>query len=103
MSRGRVLATLVAGVGLAGCSSAGKPAPATAVRASQPPVAGSASAATSKPATPTPAPLPAYAIDSLRLRPRASGVLSVGPLLGRGAGYDRYAARWPSMGSRMTG
>jgi len=96
--------SFLAGLTLAGCSSAGGPASPAATPASHAP-GGSPStpARATAAATPTPAPLPAYAIDALRARPRVRGVVDIGALVSRGAGYITYAATWPSMGSTMTG
>jgi dipeptidyl aminopeptidase/acylaminoacyl peptidase len=56
--------------------------------------------------TPTPSPtpqLPAYAIESLRVRSYPGGQLTIGDEMFRGQGFTKYHMTWPSNGQTMTG
>jgi dipeptidyl aminopeptidase/acylaminoacyl peptidase len=95
----QTLALMAAGLVATGCASNGTSTTATGATPAPPTAAPLPSAVV----TPTPAPLPPYAIDALRVRPRASSILSVGPVLAAGGGYIKHSVTWTSMGSTMTG
>jgi uncharacterized protein len=92
-------APLLAMLLLSACADTGRPsAGGTAAAAPAGPRAPAASA------SPSPAPaLPAYAIESLRVRGYSGGRLAVGARIATTAQYSAYRVTWPSQGGTMTG
>jgi len=92
-----LLALLVAGSACSGGQTAARPqashTPTPAPAATLAPVASPA---------PTPA-LPAYAIESLRVRAYPGGQLTLGDVMFRGQGFTKHHMSWPSNGQTMTG
>lgn len=90
----------VAAVAVAACQAPGRAAPERP--ATSTPSTPAAVASPSLAAAPTPD-LPAYWIESLRVRPYPGGKLEVQDEIFRGAGFTKFHMAWPSGGQRMTG